>query len=46
VSSVQTRDIPVVQAIVLFFAAFYVVVNIVADMITVLITPRLRTAPQ
>ena len=46
VSAVQTRDIPVVQAIVLIFAAFYVVVNILADLITVLITPRLRTAPQ
>jgi peptide/nickel transport system permease protein len=46
VSAVQTRDIPVVQAIVLIFAAVYVVVNILADLITVLITPRLRTAPQ
>ena len=46
VSAVQSRDIPVVQAIVLIFAAFYVIVNILADLITVLITPRLRTAPQ
>lgn len=44
VSAVQGRDIPVVQAIVLIFAAFYVVVNILADLVTVLITPRLRTA--
>ena len=46
VSAVQGRDIPVVQAIVLIFAAVYVVVNILADLITVLVTPRLRTAPQ
>jgi peptide/nickel transport system permease protein len=44
VSAVQARDIPVVQAIVLIFAAVYVIVNILADLITVLITPRLRTA--
>jgi peptide/nickel transport system permease protein len=44
VSAVQTLDIPVVQAIVLIFAAVYVVVNILADLTTVLITPRLRTA--
>lgn len=46
VSSVQARDIPVVQAIVLIFASVYVIVNILADFVTVLITPRLRTAPQ
>jgi peptide/nickel transport system permease protein len=46
VNAVLARDIPVVQAIVLIFASVYVVVNIVADLITVLITPRLRTAPQ
>lgn len=44
VSAVQNRDIPVVQAIVLIFAAVYVIVNILADLTTVLITPRLRTA--
>jgi peptide/nickel transport system permease protein len=46
VQAVLARDIPVVQAIVLIFASVYVVVNILADLITVLITPRLRTAPQ
>jgi peptide/nickel transport system permease protein len=46
VSAVQGRDIPVVQAIVLIFASVYVVVNILADLITVLVTPRLRTSPQ
>jgi peptide/nickel transport system permease protein len=44
VQAVLARDLPVVQAIVLIFAAVYVVVNIVADLITIMITPRLRTA--
>jgi len=42
-AAVHTRDIPVVQAICLIFAAFYVVVNLVADALCVLVTPRLRT---
>ena len=41
--SVSQRDMPVLQAAVLFFATAYVVFNIVADVLTVLITPRLRT---
>lgn len=42
-SAVQSRDFPVVQAIVLVFATAYVVFNLVADLLTVLATPRLRT---
>jgi peptide/nickel transport system permease protein len=41
-AAVQTRDIPVVQAVCLMFAAFYVVVNIAADVVSVILTPRLR----
>jgi peptide/nickel transport system permease protein len=44
VQAVGSRDLPVVQAIVLIFAAIYVIVNILADLITIMITPRLRTA--
>jgi peptide/nickel transport system permease protein len=44
VQAVLSRDLPVVQAIVLIFAAIYVVVNILADLVTIMITPRLRTA--
>lgn len=44
VQAVSSRDLPVVQAIVLIFAAVYVVVNILADLVTIMITPRLRTA--
>ncbi|MHB1808744.1 MAG: ABC transporter permease [Solirubrobacteraceae bacterium] len=42
-SAVQTRDLPVIQAIVLLFATVYVVVNLLADLLTVYVTPRLRT---
>jgi peptide/nickel transport system permease protein len=44
VESVGTRDIPTVQAIALVIGAFFVVVNLIADLVVLLITPRLRTA--
>jgi peptide/nickel transport system permease protein len=42
VAAISNRDIPVVQLIVLTLAAFYVVVNIFADVIALLATPRRR----
>jgi peptide/nickel transport system permease protein len=42
-AAVQSRDLPVIQGVVLTFAAVYVVVNLCADLLTVLVTPRLRT---
>jgi peptide/nickel transport system permease protein len=42
ISAVQTRDIPVIQAIAMLLAAFYVVVNILADVGTVAMTPTMR----
>jgi peptide/nickel transport system permease protein len=42
-AAVQARDLPVVQGIVLLFAAAYVVFNLVADLLTILLSPRLRT---
>jgi peptide/nickel transport system permease protein len=44
VDAVGNRDVPVVQALTLIIAAVYVIVNLGADVITVLVTPRLRTA--
>jgi peptide/nickel transport system permease protein len=44
VDAVNNRDVPVVQALALIIAAVYVVVNLGADIITILATPRLRTA--
>jgi peptide/nickel transport system permease protein len=44
INAVSTRDIPTIQLTVLLLAAFYVTVNLIADVITVLITPKLRTS--
>lgn len=43
INAVTTRDIPTIQLAVLLLAAFYVTVNLLADVVTVLITPKLRT---
>ena len=42
VDSVQTRDIPVVQACCLIFAAAYILLNLAADILSILSNPRLR----
>lgn len=44
VDSVRTRDMPVVQAVALLIAALYVVLNLLADVATILVSPRLRTS--
>ena len=44
VDAVHNRDIPIVQAIAMLIAAVYVVVNLLADIATILVSPRLRTA--
>ncbi|HWF72541.1 MAG TPA: ABC transporter permease [Solirubrobacteraceae bacterium] len=41
--AISLRDIPVVQATSLILAAFYVAVNLTADLLVVFVTPRLRT---
>jgi peptide/nickel transport system permease protein len=43
VEAVRARDLPVVQFLALVIAAVYVITNMVADIGTVLVTPRLRT---
>lgn len=42
VQAVSNRDIPTIQFIVLLLAAFYVVVNILSDVLALLATPRRR----
>ncbi|HZS94907.1 MAG TPA: ABC transporter permease [Chloroflexota bacterium] len=42
VQAVSDRDIPVIQTLVVLLATFYVVVNLVADVLVILVTPRLR----
>jgi peptide/nickel transport system permease protein len=41
--AVVNHDIPVVQAVAMLIAGLYVVLNILADVATILVTPRLRT---
>ena len=43
VDAVANRDIPVIQAIALLIAGVYVVANLAADILTILVSPRLRT---
>lgn len=43
-AAIEVRDVPVIQAITLQMAASVVVINLIADVVTVLVTPRLRTA--
>ena len=40
---VTNHDIPVVQAVAMLIAAVYVVLNLLADIATIIVTPRLRT---
>jgi peptide/nickel transport system permease protein len=42
VSAVSDRDIPVIQFIVMLLAAFYVLVNIATDMVSLAASPRRR----
>ena len=44
VEAVIARDIPVVQAVAMLIAAFYIAINILADIAVVLLVPKLRTA--
>lgn len=43
VEAVVNHDLPVVQALAMLIAAVYVVLNLLADVATILVTPRLRT---
>jgi peptide/nickel transport system permease protein len=44
VESVRARDMPTVQAIALLITGLYVVLNLLADLATILVSPRLRTS--
>jgi len=41
--SVNSHDLPMVQALAMLIAGLYVVLNLLADIATILVTPRLRT---
>jgi peptide/nickel transport system permease protein len=44
VDSVANQDMPVVQSVTMLAAGIYVGLNLLADLATILVTPRLRTA--
>ncbi len=44
VDGVRNRDMPIVQFLVMLIAAIYVLLNLAADLATVVVTPKLRTA--
>jgi len=44
VQAVIARDIPLVQAVAMIIATVYVLITIVADIVVVLLVPKLRTA--
>jgi len=44
VDAVRNHDVSTVQALSMIIAAVYVVVNLIADLLSILLTPRARTA--
>lgn len=42
-AAIETRDIPMIQAIVLVVTLSVVIINLAADFVTLLLTPKLRT---
>ena len=43
IDAVDNRDMPVVQTVTMLAAGIYVVLNLLADLLTIAVTPRLRT---
>jgi peptide/nickel transport system permease protein len=44
VDAVTNRDLPVVQTLAMLIAAVYILLNLLADIATILVVPRLRTS--
>lgn len=42
VDSIQRRDYPIIQGVILFIAAIYVIVNLLVDLLYTLLDPRIR----
>jgi len=40
---VLNHDLPVIQTLAMLIAAVYVLLNLLADVATILVTPKLRT---
>jgi peptide/nickel transport system permease protein len=44
IDSISVRDVPVVEATALLASAVYIIANLVADVLAIVLNPRLRTA--
>lgn len=44
VTAVQVRDVPMIQAIAMILAIAFILINLIADIVTILVDPRLRTS--
>jgi ABC-type dipeptide/oligopeptide/nickel transport system permease component len=42
IESVDLRDFPVIQGVMLFFATVFIVINLIVDVIYTVLNPRLR----
>ena len=43
IESISNRDLPVVQALAIILASIYVGINLIADLMTLMLNPRLKT---
>ena len=43
IESISNRDLPVVQALAIILASIYVIINIIADLLTLMLNPRLKS---
>jgi peptide/nickel transport system permease protein len=43
IESISNRDLPVVQALAIILASIYVVINLIADLMTLMLNPRLKS---
>lgn len=46
VQSVRARDMPTIQALALLIASLYLILTAAADVMTMMLTPKMRTAPR
>ena len=43
IESISNRDLPVVQALAIILASIYVSINLIADLMTLMLNPRLKS---
>ena len=43
IESISNRDLPVVQALAIILASIYVIINLIADLLTLMLNPRLKS---